>query len=191
MNAQNAFPFWIILVFYIVSEYGFAIRARLLRRGHPKKQNRDRLSFYIVTLGIDFFVFLAFICSFQRLGVLPRWMGYAGDALILAGMVIRFGAIIQLGRFFSHAVSVVSNQELIHTGFYRRIRNPSYTGGWMIAAGIGLGLRTWWGALLAAAGTLLIYAYRIHIEEKVMIQHFGDRYIQYIKSTKKMFPWIW
>ncbi|MCM2532925.1 isoprenylcysteine carboxylmethyltransferase family protein [Neobacillus pocheonensis] len=114
-----------------------------------------------------------------------------GDSLIIIGMVIRFSAIIQLGRFFLHTVSVVANQELIESGLYRWIRNPSYTGGWLIAVGIGLGLRTWWGTLLSGVGTLLIYAYRIRVEEKAMIQQFEDKYIHYIKTTKKMFPGIW
>lgn len=139
----------------------------------------------------EFLTVLSFIFSFRQWGVLPHWVSYAGDALIIVGMVIRFSTIIQLGSFFSLTVEVVANQELIQSGWYRWIRNPSYTGGWLIAVGIGLGLRTWWGTLLSGVGSLLIYAYRIHVEEKAMIQLFEDKYLHYMERTKKMFPGIW
>jgi protein-S-isoprenylcysteine O-methyltransferase Ste14 len=92
--------------------------------------------------------------------------------------------------FFSPVVGVVSNQEIVKTGLYRWI-HPAYTGGWVTAIGIGLGLSTWWGALLCGNGLLLIYMYRIHIEEKLLVQNFGENYLEYQKSTRKMFPGVW
>ena len=183
--------FWLLLFLYIVAEYGFSIRARILRRGKAKQKKLDRGSFFLVMLGMNFFVFLSFVFGFRKLGELPFYMSYVGDVLIIIGTVIRFSAIIQLGRFFSVTVGVVADQKLIQTGLYKKIRNPSYTGVWLVAIGFALALRTWWGALLTAIGVLFIFAYRIHVEEKAMIQQFGDKYVSYMRRTKKMFPWIW
>ena len=57
--------------------------------------------------------------------------------------------------------------------------------------GIGLSLRTWWGVFLCAVGPWLLYVYRIHVEEEMLIQRFGEKYVEYIKTTKKIFPRIW
>ena len=157
LYAYIGLPFRIVLCLYIVAENVFAISTRLC-------------SVFFIINGMNSLTFLSFVFLFRQLGVLPYWVSYVGNSLIIIGMVIRFSAIIQLGRFFSHAVGVVANQELIESGLYRWIRNPSYTGGWLIAIG---------------------YTYRIHVEEKVMIQQFKDKYLDYINTTKKMFPGIW
>ncbi|WP_376711553.1 methyltransferase family protein [Alicyclobacillus acidiphilus] len=119
-------------------------RARLLRRGQPKKQNDDRGSAVLIILGMYVLIFISIAFSIRHLGILPRWTQYIGYVLMIAGMIIRFTAIIQLGRFFSPVVGVVSNQEIVQSGLYRSIRHPAYTGGWITAVGIAFGLRTWW-----------------------------------------------
>jgi protein-S-isoprenylcysteine O-methyltransferase Ste14 len=183
--------FWILFYLWFALEMLFWVRARMLRRGQPRQQNDDRGSALLIMLGMYVLIFVSIRFSIRQLGLLPRWMQYVGFVLMIAGMIIRFSAIIQLGRFFSPVVGVVSNQEIVQSGLYRWIRHPAYTGGWIVGVGIGFGLRTWWGLLLCGIGLLLIYAYRIHVEEKVLVQHFGERYITYRKSTRRMFPGIW
>lgn len=183
--------FWILLYLWVVVEIFFGVRARLLKRGRPKKQNDDRGSVLFIVFGTYIFIYVSVIFSIRQWGVLPSWTKYVGYVLMIIGMVIRYSAIFQLGRFFSPVVGVVANQEIIQSGFYRWIRHPAYTGGWLTVVGVGLGLRTWWGTFLCGVGLLLIYAYRIHVEEQAMIRHFGEKYLSYIKITKKMFPGIW
>lgn len=82
-------------------------------------------------------------------------------------------------------------QKRVRSGLYRWIRHPAYTGSWLTVIGIGLALRTWWGVLLCGIGLLVIYAYRIHVEEQVLIDYFGEAYVQYARSTARMFPGLW
>ena len=193
MNAYiyEGWTFWVMFYLWAVVEIVFGMRAHRLKRGQPKNQNEDRGSILLIIFGMYVLIAIAIVFSMNRLGLLPLWMRYLGFALMIMGMVVRFSAIYQLGRFFSPVVGVVSDQEIIQSGWYRLIRHPSYTGGWITFIGIGLGLRTWWGTLLCGVGLLLIYGYRIRIEERAMINHFGDRYINYKQSTKRMFPGIW
>ncbi len=183
--------FWILFYVWFALEMSLWIRARLLRRGQPRKRNDDRGSAVLIMLGMYVLIFISIGFSIRQEGILPRWTQYIGFVLMIAGIVIRLSAIIQLGRFFSPVVGVVSNQEIVQTGLYRWIRHPAYTGGWITAVGIGFGLRTWWGVLLCGIGLLLIYAYRIRVEEKVLVEHFGERYVEYRKRTRRMFPGIW
>lgn len=183
--------FWVLFYLWWILEMVFWLRAYRLRRGQPKKQNDDRGSALLIMLGMYVLIFISIGFSARQLGILPRWTQYIGFILMIVGMVIRFTAIIQLGRFFSPVVGVVSNQDIVQSGLYRWIRHPAYTGGWIIAVGMGFGLQTWWGVLLCGIGLLLIYAYRVRVEEKVLVQHFGEIYIEYRKGTRKMFPGIW
>ena len=57
------------------------------------------------------------------------WMfASAGVVLFVAGLLLRWWAIIVLGRFFTVDVSIAEGHELIESGPYRFIRHPSYTG---------------------------------------------------------------
>ena len=172
-------------------EIFYSSRARRKRRGQPKNKVRDRGSALTIFAGLYIILFISFGFSINRLGVLPGWMKDIGYLLMIIGMAFRFSAIHQLGRFFSPVVRIVENQEIVQTGLYKWIRHPAYTGGWITVVGIGLGLGTWWGALLCAIGMWIIYAYRIGVEEKVLRQYFGTRYIMYSKTTWRMFPGIW
>lgn len=183
--------FWVLFYVWFGLEIMLWIRAWLLKRGQPKKQNHDRGSVFLIMIGMYTFIWISVLFVINRLGMLPDWTRYIGYILMIAGMGIRFSAIVQLGRFFSPTVGIVSNQEIVQSGLYRRIRHPAYTGGWISIVGIGLGLGTWWGVLLCGVGLFFIYAYRISVEERAMIQHFGDEYRKYKKSTRKMFPGLW
>lgn len=189
--AYEGWTFWSIFYLWIAAEIIFGMRARRLKRGQQKNENRDRGSVFLIIIGMYLLVLVAIVLSMNRLGLIPVWMRYVGFVLMVIGMVIRFSAIHQLGRFFSPVVGVVSDQELVQIGWYRWIRHPAYAGGWITAVGIGLGLRTWWGILVCGIGLLLIYAYRIHVEERAMVHLFGEKYLRYMQSTKRMFPGIW
>ena len=188
---SEGFLFWLLFYLWVALEIIFGIRARLLKQGQPKKKNQDRGSYLLIVIGIDLLLWLTFMFAARRVGMLPIWSAYIGYIVMVMGIGIRFSAILQLGRFFSPVVGVVSNQEIIQSGLYHWIRHPAYTGGWLIMVGIGLSLRTWWGVILCAVGSWLLYVYRIHVEEEMLIQHFGEKYVEYIKTTKRMFPRIW
>ena len=76
------------------------------------------------------------------------------------------------------------------TGPYRYVRHPSYTGALTIFVGLGLALQSW-GAVLAL---LLIFAvvwgYRIHVEEGVLISQLGEAYVSYARRTKRLIPYV-
>lgn len=40
-------------------------------------------------------------------------------------------------------------------------------------------------------GLFPVYLYRTNFEEKMLIQKFGDEYLEYMKDTKKMIPYIY
>jgi protein-S-isoprenylcysteine O-methyltransferase Ste14 len=121
-------------------------------------------------------------------GLLPASLQYLGLLLIPAGIVVRSWAILKLGRFFSRVVEIETTHRLITSGPYRWLRHPAYTGMLMINLGFGLALGTWPGALLMLVLPSIATLYRIQVEEKILLQAFGDEYRSYMQHTWRLFP---
>jgi protein-S-isoprenylcysteine O-methyltransferase Ste14 len=113
-----------------------------------------------------------------------------GLSSMLLGVTIRLWAKKTLGRHFSASLRTLDRHELIKHGIYRHVRHPAYTGNFLFWFGTPLLLSSWYGFLIML---LLIpcFLYRIKIEESMLIEEFGSVYLEYIKHTKKLLPYIY
>ena len=112
-----------------------------------------------------------------------------GVALIAAGGLLRRHCFRMLGDSFTFAVRVRSGQMVVDRGAYKYVRHPSYTAGLLLMAGMGLALGNW----LSLASTTLIavgYAYRIRVEEHALVKALGPTYVDYMKRTRRIVPFI-
>ncbi len=110
--------------------------------------------------------------------------------MVLAGIAVRQWAIAVLGRFFSLAVRVQADHQVVDKGPYRLVRHPSYTGAILSLLGLALSLETWGATLLLAVVFGVAYGYRIHVEEKALITELGTDYVAYMKKTKRLIPFL-
>ncbi len=113
---------------------------------------------------------------------------YVGLIIIVLGFVIRNWAIVKLGQFYSHTVTIKMGHRLVTDGPYRWLRHPAYTGLLLVFAGINLALGTWLGALVGLGLVFIAAVYRIHIEENTLLEFFGNEYREYMKHTWRMVP---
>jgi protein-S-isoprenylcysteine O-methyltransferase Ste14 len=149
---------------------------------------QDRSSFYVIqAVGIASIV-VAMACRYMNWTITPAAAQYFGLLLIPAGLALREWAVIKLGRFFSRTVQIEAGHRLITDGPYRWLRHPAYTGMVIIYFGIALSLGSWLGAIAALLMMLSATLYRISVEEKVLVEAFGDEYRGYMKRTWKLFP---
>lgn len=116
---------------------------------------------------------------------------WAGIALMVAGLGVRLSAIVTLGRLFSVDVAIQDEHEVVRTGLYRRIRHPSYSGMIIAFAGFGIALGNWASLALAVVPTTAVILYRISVEERAMVEEFGDAYARYREETYRLFPGIY
>jgi protein-S-isoprenylcysteine O-methyltransferase len=114
-----------------------------------------------------------------------------GLALFVFGLLIRWTAIIYLGRFFTVDVAIAKDHQLITTGPYRFVRHPSYTGTLLIFLGYGLCLLNLWSVLAVTIPITAAFLWRIRIEEMALGDTFGQRYSSYVVSTARLFPGIY
>jgi protein-S-isoprenylcysteine O-methyltransferase Ste14 len=112
-------------------------------------------------------------------------------SLMLAGLVVRWTAILSLGKAFSANVAIRDGQTVKSDGLFRFVRHPSYTGMLLILAAIGLTTRNWIALLLVVVPSMAALLYRIHVEEAVLEQAFGNAYYGYRVRTSRLLPGIY
>ena len=185
-----AIVFWSTYALWIALE---TIASRTRRSGDRAKA-RDRGSFRFVVLLTWIGLGLDFSLSFLLPQATILWqrtaLFFIGIGLMLAGMAFRFYAMSVLGRFFTYDVAVHAGQTVIEVGPYRLIRHPSYTGTLIALVGIGLALGNWAGLLALLACIAAAYAYRISIEEAVLVAALGEPYTQYMRRTTRLVPFL-
>jgi len=113
-----------------------------------------------------------------------------GLALFLIGVVIRAVGKRTLGKYYSYGLRTLPDHKLIKHGIYKHIRHPISLAAIIYDAGIPLFFSSLCGFLLML-GLIPLMSYRIKIEEKMLIEKFGDEYREYMKKTKKLIPFIY
>ena len=120
-----------------------------------------------------------------------HWLKAVAVSILAIGLAIRWTAIITLGRSFSVNVAVHEDQHVLRTGLFRLVRHPSYLGMMIIFLAIGLSSRNWYGLLIMLLFPFAALLYRIHVEERALTDAFGEEYIDYSRSTRRLVPFIY
>ena len=172
---------------WVVSE----LLVMVLKHARGNASRRDRGSLWLLWGGIT----IATVAGSMLKGYRPARIGYdtfwIGVALIVIGIIVRAIAIATLWRYFTVDVSIREGHELVDRGLYRVIRHPSYTGSLLSFFGLGFAFRNWISVAIIAAATILGFSYRIAVEESALVEHFGDRYRDYMQRSKRLIPGIY
>jgi protein-S-isoprenylcysteine O-methyltransferase Ste14 len=115
----------------------------------------------------------------------------AGLLLVLIGFIIRWTAILQLGKSFTVDVTIVDVANLKTDGLYKSVRHPSYSGLLLIIMGFSVTMNSIYSYIALSVPVFLAVSYRISVEEKVLINEFGENYNKYKAKTKKIIPGIY
>jgi protein-S-isoprenylcysteine O-methyltransferase len=173
----------ILAAVYVASEFALSIVKRA-RSG--KSRLADRGSLALLWIVISCSMFLAFSqkhetpqFDFRTLAVPATAMGVV---VFVAGLAIRWYAIIYLGRFFTVNVAIASDHELIDGGPYRYVRHPSYSGALLAFFGLGLCIGN---------SILAVFLWRIHVEEAALLRGLGNQYQSYMDRTKRLIPGVY
>jgi protein-S-isoprenylcysteine O-methyltransferase Ste14 len=113
-----------------------------------------------------------------------------GSVFVFAGIVIRLVAIATLRKNFSGALRIREDHTLIKNGIYRSVRHPAYLGAILLFAGIPVMFSSLFGFLVM----LLLVPYllhRIRLEERMLIERFGKDYEEYMRSSKRLIPFVY
>jgi protein-S-isoprenylcysteine O-methyltransferase len=124
---------------------------------------------------------------------LPHGPAVSAAAVVLfaAGLILRWWAIVTLGRFFTVDVTIEKDHELVERGPFRWVRHPSYTGVLLAFLGWALTLRNWAAIAVVLVPIFVALVRRMNVEEEALRGALGERYERYIKRTKRLVPGIY
>ena len=178
----HAVFFWLVFVWAFVPE------RKLVKNAKGAKDHSLKVLLLTNQLGMVIAFALAFTIEHGRIA--GQWPFWTGTALLLAGSLLRRHCFRMLGQSFTGNVQVTDDQIVVNRGAYRFVRHPSYTGGLLMFAGIGLALCNWWSLAAAVLGGVIGYSYRIHVEERALLAALGPRYAEYAAGRKRLIPFL-
>jgi protein-S-isoprenylcysteine O-methyltransferase Ste14 len=154
----------------------------------------DRRSWLFIDYGSKVARLVALVAAI----VTPPWtsgsaqllMYATGLVAMAAGTFLRRRCFVTLGEDFTFSVKVSAAQPIVQTGAYRWVRHPSYTGGLLYNIGIGLVLTNLLSTIVLTLTMSAVYAFRVMVEEKALLKLHGERYRQYMRSTKRFVPFL-
>jgi protein-S-isoprenylcysteine O-methyltransferase Ste14 len=114
----------------------------------------------------------------------------AGVVVFVLGAALRWYAIFYLGRYFTVDVRVTEHQHVVDTGPYRLIRHPSYTGAFMQFLGLALCIGNLLSVLMLVP-IVLVFLYRMRVEEGALERGLGEAYASYRRRTKRLIPFLY
>ena len=129
--------------------------------------------------------------ALATLFIARSWTGYGiGVALVALGLGYAVQARRHLGANWSATVTLKQAHSLIRSGPYRHVRHPIYTGLLLAFAGSALAQAQWRGllALLLVTGSLW---FKLRREERWLLEHFGDDYAEYRKTSWALLPGLY
>jgi protein-S-isoprenylcysteine O-methyltransferase Ste14 len=123
-------------------------------------------------------------------GPMLAWAA-AGTAVLLAGLALRWTAILTLRHAFTVDVAIAKDQRIIDHGVYGVLRHPAYTGSLVAFLGMALTYGDWLAGLVLILPITAAFLYRIHVEERALRAAFGEDYDRYARRTKRLVPFIY
>ncbi len=137
---------------------------------------------------------LLMVTSFQNLQrplyTMQSPMNVVGALIFIIGLVITVNAQMTLKRNYSSMLRIREGHQLITHGIYKYVRHPVYTGTLLRTFAIPIYTTSLLGFLFALVG-IPLFIYRIGVEEKMLIEEYGDEYLKYMKATSKLIPYIY
>jgi protein-S-isoprenylcysteine O-methyltransferase Ste14 len=142
----------------------------------------------ILTSGIlvsvaDFIIVQKMIYHFDLISLV-------GFVSLLAGLGLRAQATRALGRYFSPDVRILPEHKLIRQGIYKHIRHPIYLSSLLAYFSVPLLFHSLYGFFVMIL-KIPFTIYRIRIEEQALLEKFGNEYRDYMKTSKRLIPYVY
>jgi protein-S-isoprenylcysteine O-methyltransferase Ste14 len=181
------------VLFWAVEVWAFYPEMKIIRASR-RSETRDAKSLQVILLGLNaaFFISfgIAFVSRFQ-IASNRTVVFLAGIALMVLGSIMRRHCFRMLGESFTGDVRARADQQVVMRGAYSMLRHPSYTAAIILNAGCGLALGSWASLLILVVASLVVYSYRISVEERALVSEIGDPYREFMRTRKRLIPYVY
>ncbi|MFW6134211.1 MAG: methyltransferase family protein [Elusimicrobiota bacterium] len=128
------------------------------------------VEFFLVERNINYY-----LSAFAFLAYISAW-------------ILSIKSIKTMGKYWTVDVEMRENHPLIKKGPYKYMRHPHYLFTFIELLGLPLIANAYYTFIVTAIIFIPLYTARITIEEKQMINKFGDKYRRYKKQVWGLFP---
>lgn len=178
-------------VVYFVSELLLSVTRRARGKGFARKdQSTLRVIWIVIAASL---VGGLLVARYWRAATIPHRAEFAWSGLVIfaLGIALRWWSIVTLGRFFTIDVAIAPDHQLVEAGPFRYVRHPSYTGVLLAFLGFALTTGNWLTVLVIMLPIFATFVYRMRVEERALTGALGQRYLAYIRRTKRLVPFVY
>ena len=115
----------------------------------------------------------------------------SGALCLALGLWLFHRSHVDLGSNWSITLELRENHQLVTHGIYRWVRHPMYLALLIYSAGQALVIPNWLAGPSYGVAMLLLIAFRVGPEERMMREQFGQDYEAYSATTKRLVPGVW
>lgn len=193
----NEKPFRIALVVVIVLTMAVTAYHRIQARSGEKISHREEgyvfatvLRLAGLVLWISTFGCLIFPAYVQWAAMpLPTWLRWIGVVTGALCSLLMYWTLSSLGKNLTDTVVTRAEAKLVTHGPYRWVRHPFYVTAALLMASITL-LTANWLIGVSSVVVLALLAIRTPKEERMLVERFGQKYLDYMASTGRFIPRI-
>lgn len=189
----------ILLALYAIqSEIRFGSHSRGLRASKWDRNSTVLVSVSALTPMIGLVLTIK-ATSPDSAAFFPEWFSHSvipglpavawfGVALGLCGLALRLWAVLTLRERYTSTLLIQAQQSIERRGPYLWVRHPGYLGSLLCLNGIALASGNWIALIASLAATSPAYAYRIRVEDTMLVDAFGESYAQYRRQVRALLP---
>lgn len=195
MQLETIYRLFFVFSFIAMMVIRAHYQSKLLRHGGRREIKEGALSLVAgaiaalvaIVFGAEYVISPGFF-SFAYVLPYPNWLRWLGILILASGIAILWASHHYLGLSFHSLIVVKDDHAFVEAGPYRLIRHPiylayimNYLGGGLLASNLVL-------TFLPVTLYALLVCLRVGKEEQVLIDTFGQRYIDYMQRTGRLVP---
>src|SRR5438094_5289328 len=188
----------VLLLYALQSEVRFGRRARTHRTG-PADRNSTLAVSVAAAVPVLGFALAMKTDSPAASAWLPGWfcdavipglpvVAWVGVVLGLVGLALRLLAVLTLRERCTRTLLVESEHTIERRGPYRSVRHPGYLGSLLCLNGIALASGNAATLIASLIATSAAYAYRIKVEDEMLVAELGSPYAEYRRQVGALLP---
>lgn len=180
---MNLIILLIIIIFFVQS-----IELFLFRNDNNKGEIYSKWSIFAFSGSYV----LLIISSIVEYLVMPKKINFTvttiGFFMINLRFFIKYWSFKSLGEYWSPHIQIKNDHQLIKKGPYRFLRHPVYLSRIINVIGIPLITNSYYTLFGFLPINFFLVFFRIHKEEKLLTEKFGEEYIKYKEETSVLIP---
>lgn len=182
--------FILLWIFYIIIRAPFETIYKREEKVKTINSRKENFLLFLLFLGLLLvplvWIFTSLLDMFDI--NLPVWSRLLGIVIAILSLFYFKWIHKTLGANWSPTLEIRKGHQLINSGPYQKIRHPMYAQIWIWTIAQFLIISNIFSGLSGILSFAILYYFRVPQEEKMMIDKFGDKYIQYIKQTGRVIP---